>query len=190
MAIWPLDSPEVAAAEFPVWLHQPAPLTTQIRLSVLPQWNSYSTVSPPFVANHCVRSYLFGRELATAKGLRRDVEYDDELVFLSCILHDNGDQRFEVDGADAAAQFLRTGSVPNRPSLSWASPLISWASTSTSSNGLRRTSARILAAARPRLRVGRQHRPASAQQSAQRTTVELPGASARVVLLNAGGHVV
>jgi len=75
-------------------------------------------VSPPFVANHCVRSYLFGRELATAKGLRRDVEYDDELVFLSCILHDlgvtehaNGDQRFEVDGADAAAQFLRDHGV-------------------------------------------------------------------------------
>src|SRR6267142_5612609 len=71
-------------------------------------------VSPPFVANHCVRSYLFGRELATAKGLRRDVDYDDELVFLSCILHDlgvtehaNGDQRFGVDGADAAARFLR-----------------------------------------------------------------------------------
>src|SRR6476646_9619876 len=71
-------------------------------------------VSPPFIANHCVRSYLFGRELAAVKGLRRDVDYDDELVFLSCILHDlgatdyaNGDALFEVDGADAAARFLR-----------------------------------------------------------------------------------
>src|SRR6476659_2618953 len=97
-------------------------------------------VSPAFVAHHSLRSYLYGRELAAAKGLRPGVDYDDELVFLSCILHDlgvtehaNGDQRFEVDGADAAAQFLRTGSVPNRPSLSWASPLTSWASTSTSS---------------------------------------------------------
>jgi HD domain len=76
-------------------------------------------VSPAFVVNHCVRSYLFGRELAAAKGLRRDVDYDDELVFLSCILHDlgvtayaNGDQRFEVDGADAAARFLRNHGVP------------------------------------------------------------------------------
>jgi hypothetical protein len=76
-------------------------------------------VSPAFVVNHCVRSYLFGRELAAAKGLRRDVDYDDELVFLSCILHDlgvtayaNGDQRFEVDGADAAARFLRDHGVP------------------------------------------------------------------------------
>jgi|SRR5882757_357768 len=71
-------------------------------------------VSPVVVANHTVRSYLFARELAAVKGLRPDVDYDDELVFLSCVLHDlgatdyaNGDQRFEVDGADAAARFLR-----------------------------------------------------------------------------------
>jgi hypothetical protein len=71
-------------------------------------------VSPAFVAHHSLRSYLFAREVAAAKGLQGDVDYDDELVFLSCILHDlgatehaNGDQRFEVDGADAAARFLR-----------------------------------------------------------------------------------
>jgi HD domain-containing protein len=75
-------------------------------------------VSPAFVAHHSLRSYLFARELATAKGLQPDVDYDDELVFLSCILHDlgitenaNGDQRFEVDGADAAARFLRQHGV-------------------------------------------------------------------------------
>lgn len=76
-------------------------------------------VSPAFVAYHSVRSYLFARELATAKGLQPDVDYDDELVFLSCILHDLGvteyanvDQRFEGDGADAAARFLRDHGVP------------------------------------------------------------------------------
>ena len=70
-------------------------------------------VSPVPVAHHSVRSYLFARELATAKGLHPDVDYDDELVYLSCVLHDlgvtdyaNGDQRFEVDGADAAVRFL------------------------------------------------------------------------------------
>jgi hypothetical protein len=75
-------------------------------------------VSPTFVAHHSVRSYLFAREVAAAKGLQRDVDYDDELVFLSCILHDlgateyaNGDQRFEVDGADAAGRFLREHGV-------------------------------------------------------------------------------
>jgi HD domain len=84
-------------------------------------------VSLGFVAHHSVRSYLFARELAAAKGLRRDVDYDDELVFLSCILHDlgvteyaNGDQRFEVDGADAAARFLRDHGVPEaRVSTVW-----------------------------------------------------------------------
>ena len=75
-------------------------------------------VSPAFVAHHCLRSYLFARELAAAKRLQSGVDYDDELVFLSCILHDlgatefaNGDQRFEVDGADAAARFLREHGV-------------------------------------------------------------------------------
>jgi len=43
-------------------------------------------VSPAFVASHNVRSYLFARELATAKGLESDVDCDDELVFLDCIL--------------------------------------------------------------------------------------------------------
>ncbi|WP_371287046.1 HD domain-containing protein [Mycobacterium sp. PS03-16] len=59
-------------------------------------------MSPEYLANHCVRSYLFGRELAAAEGL----DYDDEDLFLACILHDlgvtghgRGEQRFEVDGA-------------------------------------------------------------------------------------------
>jgi hypothetical protein len=76
-------------------------------------------IGPEFVANHSLRSYLFARELAAVKGMRRDVDYDDELVFLSCILHDlgvtevgNGGQRFEVDGADAAERFLRDHGMP------------------------------------------------------------------------------
>ena len=84
-------------------------------------------VSPDYLANHNVRSYLFARELAAAKGLRSDADYDDELVFLSCILHDlgatdyaNGDQRFEVDGADAAAAFLRAkGISEDRVAIVW-----------------------------------------------------------------------
>jgi HD domain len=84
-------------------------------------------VSPAFVAHHCLRSYLFGRELAAANGLQPDVDYDDELVFLGCMLHDlgvtehgNGDQRFEVDGADAAARFLRDHGMPEaRVTTGW-----------------------------------------------------------------------
>jgi hypothetical protein len=86
-------------------------------------------VSPAFLANHCVRSYLFARELAAAKGLRSDVDYDDELVFLACILHDlgltgygDGDQRFEVQGADAAVRFLHAqGLADERARTVWQS---------------------------------------------------------------------
>lgn len=86
-------------------------------------------VSTGFIANHNVRSYLFARELAAVKGLHSDVDYDDEVVFLSCILHDlgiteygDGDQRFEVDGADAAARFLREqGVAEQRVTTVWQS---------------------------------------------------------------------
>jgi hypothetical protein len=87
------------------------------------------SVSPAFLANHCIRSFLFGRELAAAKGFRIGADYDDELVFLACILHDlgvteigTGDQRFEVDGADAAARFLRShGYSDDRVTTVWQS---------------------------------------------------------------------
>jgi hypothetical protein len=86
-------------------------------------------VSPEFMHNHCVRGYLFGRELAAAQGLRGGTDYDDETVFLSSILHDlgittygSGDQRFEVEGADAAARFLREQGLPDdRVTTVWQS---------------------------------------------------------------------
>ncbi|MFI5753353.1 nuclear transport factor 2 family protein [Streptomyces sp. NPDC051644] len=69
---------------------------------------------PGVIYRHSLRSYLFAAELADGRGLKPGIDYDDELVFLSCVLHDlglsekgNGDQRFEVDGADLAARFLR-----------------------------------------------------------------------------------
>ena len=68
-------------------------------------------IEPDFVFAHSVRSYLYARELAAR---RSSPDHDDELLFLACLLHDvglteqgNGDQRFEVDGADLAAEFLR-----------------------------------------------------------------------------------
>lgn len=67
----------------------------------------------PAIANHSVRSYLFARLLARHRGMQPDRDFDDELLFLACVLHDMGltdaankNQRFEVDGADAAAEFL------------------------------------------------------------------------------------
>ena len=67
----------------------------------------------PLIENHSLRSYLFAQAVAEQDGLRAGADYDGELVFLICVLHDigltdeaNGDQRFEVDGADYAAKFL------------------------------------------------------------------------------------
>jgi hypothetical protein len=52
-------------------------------------------------------------------GLRAGADYDIEELFVACVLHDigtaeqyNGPQRFEVDGADAAAGFLQSWGAP------------------------------------------------------------------------------
>jgi len=65
--------------------------------------------SPPFLFNHVMRTYGFGRAAATLQG----AQVDDEMLFLGCMLHDLGlvdafirEDRFEIDGADAAAEFL------------------------------------------------------------------------------------
>jgi hypothetical protein len=67
--------------------------------------------------HHVMRSYLFGCALFDARG----ITYDRELAFLAAVLHDLGlveayrtpDERFELDGADAAQRFLRAQRVPD-----------------------------------------------------------------------------
>jgi len=67
-------------------------------------------LSPPFLFNHCARSFLF----ADAIGKRDRLAYDRELLYLSAMLHDlgltdaylDGNQRFELEGADRARAFL------------------------------------------------------------------------------------
>ena len=63
----------------------------------------------PALVNHSVRTYLHA--VFAARGL--GIDYPAELLFLACVLHDigtadayDGTQRFEVEGADAAAAFL------------------------------------------------------------------------------------
>jgi HD domain-containing protein len=65
------------------------------------------------VLNHSIRSYLFAALLAEHEGLRAGADFDNELLFYSCVLHDlgtspvaSGTERFEVEGADLAAAFL------------------------------------------------------------------------------------
>lgn len=77
---------------------------------------------PPFLFNHCVRTFWFADRLA-ANGLR----FDRELVYLAAMLHDIGvlepyDQgrRFEVDGAQAAHDFLvRHAYPPEKAGVVW-----------------------------------------------------------------------
>ncbi|MFI5571771.1 HD domain-containing protein [Streptomyces sp. NPDC051740] len=70
-------------------------------------------------ANHSVRSALFARLRADDQGAKPGRDYDPELLFLACVLHDIGltragdrHQRFEVDGADTAAEFLTVQGLP------------------------------------------------------------------------------
>ncbi|MFE9751185.1 HD domain-containing protein [Saccharothrix saharensis] len=75
-------------------------------------------ISAPAIFNHAVRAYFFGRFLGEEKGLRPDEDYDDELLFLGCVLHDvglteagDGEQTFDLDGADLAARHLTAQGV-------------------------------------------------------------------------------
>jgi hypothetical protein len=72
-------------------------------------------LSAPVVFNHVLRTYVFGELLGRVKKLT----FDSELLYLGAVLHDLGQterfmgkQRFEVDGADAAAEFLKGKGVP------------------------------------------------------------------------------
>lgn len=76
-------------------------------------------VETPPVFNHSVRSYLFARLVAGRLGLSAGSDYDDALLFSACAMHDLGvatdgphRQRFEVEGADRAAEFLVERGVP------------------------------------------------------------------------------
>ena len=73
------------------------------------------------VANHSLRSYLFATLLAEHEGLRPSADFDPDLLYFACVLHDlgtspeaGGSQRFEVDGADMAAKFLTDNRVDAR----------------------------------------------------------------------------
>jgi HD domain len=66
--------------------------------------------------NHSVRVYLFG----AMKGIRQKLKFDAELLYVAALFHDMGlvddfhtdTKRFEVDGADAAREFLRRHGIP------------------------------------------------------------------------------
>jgi len=68
--------------------------------------------------NHSRRVFLWG----ALTGERRGIKYDPELLYLGAMFHDMGltekysspNLRFEVDGANAARDFMRSYGVPER----------------------------------------------------------------------------
>jgi hypothetical protein len=77
--------------------------------------------------NHSVRTFVFSRVVAAHRGLRPGSDFDEELVYLGCVLHDigltdrgDGEQRYEVDGADVAAELLAAeGLEAHRVEVVW-----------------------------------------------------------------------
>jgi len=69
-----------------------------------------------FLYNHSLRVFLF----ASLNGKRTNADYDPELLYVSSAFHDLGlvphysspDKRFEVDGANAARDFLKSHGLP------------------------------------------------------------------------------
>ena len=68
------------------------------------------SVEPDLLYNHSLRVYSFG----ALEGVRRGLTYDPELLYIGAMFHDIGlveghrsaHDRFEVDGANAAREFL------------------------------------------------------------------------------------
>jgi hypothetical protein len=74
--------------------------------------------------NHSVRVFVFG----AMKGVRQNIKFDSELLYVAALFHDLGlvdayhtdTKRFEVDGADAAREFLRSHGTPEpKADLVW-----------------------------------------------------------------------
>jgi hypothetical protein len=72
--------------------------------------------STDLLFNHSIRVYLFAAE----QGRQRKLRFDRELLYVAAAFHDLGlikkfsspDERFEVDGANAARQFLIAHNIP------------------------------------------------------------------------------
>jgi hypothetical protein len=71
---------------------------------------------PPLLFHHSTRVYLFG----ALAGLRKELRFDPELLYVGAMFHDIGltsgynstSERFEVDGANAAREFLLRHQIP------------------------------------------------------------------------------
>jgi len=72
-------------------------------------------VSPPYLFNHAMRTFLFGSLIGRKLGRK----FDEEILYLACVLHDlgltgrfEGELPFEIQGAEAAKGFLEAHAYP------------------------------------------------------------------------------
>jgi HD domain-containing protein len=80
-------------------------------------------VSEPFLFHHVIRSWAYAEWLGQSRGGKHDAE----VLYVATVLHDLGltdlvpaRERFEVEGADAAKEFLaRQGMAEARIELAW-----------------------------------------------------------------------
>lgn len=71
-----------------------------------------------FLYNHSLRTFIF----ASLNGVDKNLTYDRELLYVCSVFHDLGltkhysspDKRFEVDGANAARDFLKGHGLPQQ----------------------------------------------------------------------------
>jgi hypothetical protein len=77
-----------------------------------------------FIYNHSLRVFLF----SSLNAVRKNLAHDSELLYVASVFHDLGlvshysspDLRFEVDGANAARDFLKGhGIAPDKLQLVW-----------------------------------------------------------------------
>src|ERR1700738_1427008 len=79
--------------------------------------------SPPYLFHHAARTFLFGSLVGRALGQT----FDEELLYLACILHDlgltdrfEGDLPFEIQGAEVAKHFLEENAyTKERSEIVW-----------------------------------------------------------------------
>ncbi|KAL5356243.1 hypothetical protein BJX96DRAFT_142547 [Aspergillus floccosus] len=77
------------------------------------------SILPESILNHSIRVFLFAQWLAQRENSEWASPERLNLLAVACLLHDvgcatqfDGPQRFEVEGADAAANYLRQHNVP------------------------------------------------------------------------------
>jgi HD superfamily phosphodiesterase len=106
MAVTSLETPSIAGVAIP-----DSKLGREITELVM-------DTEPPLLFHHSSRVYCWG----ALAGTRRGLKFDPELLYAGAMFHDMGltpkhssaDERFEVDGANVARDFLRSHGIPQR----------------------------------------------------------------------------